>query len=218
MLNKLLFAALMLLSLNAALVSAAPAELPKTGQVTSYGTGTIDDGALQRGIAWPDPRFTVASSATGTGSGMVTDKLTGLVWLQDANCILTNYTGFDTDQTSGDGWVTWQHALDFVAGINNGTYPNCGAGHTDWRLPNVNELESLVHAEFTKETTCGGSCGTNTAWLNTKGFSNVQAYHYWSSTSYVGSGFAWYVTMIDGMVSAGDKLYGRSVWPVRSGL
>jgi Protein of unknown function (DUF1566) len=49
----------------------------------------------------------------------------------------------------GDGLVSWQHALDFVAGINAGTY-NCndtsngGSQHTDWRLPNRNELASLV--------------------------------------------------------------------------
>ena len=29
--------------------------LPKTGQTTSYASG--DDGALQMGVAWPNPRF-----------------------------------------------------------------------------------------------------------------------------------------------------------------
>ena len=33
-----------------------PARVPKTGQTTSYAAG--DDGALQKGVAWPSPRFT----------------------------------------------------------------------------------------------------------------------------------------------------------------
>ena len=33
----------------------APAAVPKTGQTTSY--GTRDDGEIQAGVAWPEPRF-----------------------------------------------------------------------------------------------------------------------------------------------------------------
>lgn len=57
-------------------------DLPKTGQITSYDTGAIDDGDLQRGVAWPSPRFT-----TGTGAGVdcVTDNLTGLMWAENGN-------------------------------------------------------------------------------------------------------------------------------------
>lgn len=55
---------------------AAPVE--RTGQTTSYAAG--DDGDLQRGAIWPNPRF------TDNGNGTVTDNLTGLIWLKDANC------------------------------------------------------------------------------------------------------------------------------------
>jgi len=55
-----------------------PAPMLKTGQTTSYATG--DDGDLQRGIPWPNPRF------TDNEDGTVTDNLTGLIWLKDANC------------------------------------------------------------------------------------------------------------------------------------
>ena len=55
-----------------------PAMVPKTGQTTGYATG--DDGALQKGVAWPNPRF------TDNGDGTVTDNLTGLIWLKNANC------------------------------------------------------------------------------------------------------------------------------------
>jgi hypothetical protein len=33
-----------------------PSQVPKTGQTTSYATG--DDGDLEKGVAWPNPRFT----------------------------------------------------------------------------------------------------------------------------------------------------------------
>jgi hypothetical protein len=50
--------------------------VPKTGQTTSY--GARDDGALQKGVAWPTPRL------TDNGNGTVTDNLTGLIWMKNA--------------------------------------------------------------------------------------------------------------------------------------
>lgn len=58
--------------------STAPAPVPKTGLTTSYAPG--DDGALQKGVAWPNPRF------TDNNNGTITDNLTGLIWLKNANC------------------------------------------------------------------------------------------------------------------------------------
>ena len=103
-----------------ALAGAYPAEVPRTGQTTCYNaSGTVidcedtgQDGALQAGAVWPDPRF------SDRGDGTISDNLTGLVWAQNAN--LPN------------GFMTWQGALDYVAGMNAGTYPNLG--YTDWRL------------------------------------------------------------------------------------
>lgn len=139
-------------------------QLPKTGQNTCYDTagnvidctGTGQDGEIQAGVSWPSPRF------TDNGDGTITDNLTGLMWLKDGNCF---------------GLRTWQSALDMVADFssNPGTYgcTDYTATYTDWRLPNVNELESLVNA---------GESNTAT-WLNGQGFTNVQPYDYWSSTS-----------------------------------
>jgi hypothetical protein len=144
---------------------AVPTRVPKTGQTTSYATG--DDGDLEAGVAWPDPRFTIH------GDGTVTNNLTRLMWLQEPNCISVHYPGFDNDGTAGDGRVTWQHALDFAAGVNAGSYPDCAAGYADWRLANFRELLSLM--DF----------GASGYALPDHPFGSVGiATNYWSSTTY----------------------------------
>jgi hypothetical protein len=175
-----------------ALAGAFPAEVSRTGQTGCYDidgnditcAGTGQDGAIQAGAVWPDPRF--SERADGT----VSDNLTGLVWAQNANW--------------PNGTKTWQEALEYVADMNAGTHPN--SGHTDWRLPNVNELESLVHA------------GVFNPALPENPFSGVQSSSYWSSTSYASSpGQAWIVHMNSGSVGNDSKTNGGYVWPVRSG-
>jgi hypothetical protein len=161
-------------------------ELPKTGQTTPYATG--DDGNLRKGVAWPSPRF------TDNNDGSVTDILTGLVWLKDANCF---------------GMKTWSDALteannvaDGICGLTDGSKPGI------WRLPNINELESLAHA---------GEMDV-ASWLKAQGFTGVQSLHYWSSTSraYIPD-WAWGVSMWYGNMNLDDKDFTHYVWPVRSG-
>ena len=98
------------------------APVPRTGQTVSYAPG--DDGDLQMGVPWPDPRF------TDNGDGTVIDQLTGLIWLKNANCF---------------GRKQWSEALDDSNNLADG---QCGltdgSSPGDWRLPNVRELESLI--------------------------------------------------------------------------
>jgi len=170
-------------------------------------------------VAWPNPRFTANVDNNGDGDctdpgetcdGTVTDNLTGLIWLKDANCIMTQYPGFDAD-----GKVTWQQALQFVAGIDAGTYPNCGAGQTDWRLPNVRELQSLIHHGVY------GPAVPNTAgtgkWVEGDPFTGVQLDFYWSSTSAFISSQAGLVNLNFGIGFSDTKESDYYVWPVRGG-
>jgi hypothetical protein len=103
-------------------------QLPKTGQTKCYyssGTertcaGTGQDGEIQAGAAWPDPRFTISGNC-------VTDKLTRLMWAKNGD--LPN------------SQMDWQGALDYVAVLNSGSGL---CGYNNWSLPNQKELRSLI--------------------------------------------------------------------------
>ena len=165
--------------------------------------GTGEDGEHRKGVGWPFPRF------KDNGDNTATDTVTGLTWLRDANCMATNYPGIDNDVIAGDGAVTWQQALDFVGGINNETFSLCGAGKTDWRLPNIKELQSLI--DF-------GQYDPALPFLFALWVANEQSSYYWSSTTLPSdTRNAWYVLMNYGYVGFVSKSYDSYVWPVRGG-
>jgi cysteine-rich repeat protein len=174
-------------------------QLPKTGQTTCYDllgnviscTDTGQDGELQKGVVWPSPRF------TDNGDQTQTDNLTTLIWTKSANAPGPLACGSGTT-------MTWQGALNYVACLNTNNY----LGHNDWRLPNINELESIFDKSGQDTST----------WLNGQGFTNAQSEKYWSSTTMVTfpsgawsfRGFGW------GYVDYGKNNF-LSVWPVRGG-
>jgi len=191
----------------------APARVGKTGQTTCYdaaGTvidcaGTGQDGDLQPGVAWPEPRF-VDNSDDGT----VTDMLTGLVWLKDASCA-------DLAGTDSNGLADWTTALTASAALADGT---CGLSDSsvagDWRLPSRFELESLLDLEYFYPA-LSNAAGT-AQWTEGDSFAGVQSDNYWSSASYVlYPSSAWRVGLYDGSVHSGDKTNTHYVWPVRGG-
>ena len=185
-----------------------PAPVPKTWQWISDSPG--DDGDLEHGAMWPNPRF------TDNGDDTITDNLTGLMWLKDANCIASWYPGFDDDNTAGDGKVRWQHALAFVAGINDGSYSSCGGTqpYNDWRLPNLREIHSLIHYGFNSPAVpcTAGPC----KWGEGDPFVNLQYdVSHWSSTTASGSNSVWGVGMGFGHVGYVSKDSTYYVWPVR---
>ncbi len=161
-------------------------QLPKTGQTTSYATG--DDGATQRGVTWPNPRF------TDNSNGTVTDNLTGLIWLKNANCFSNQ---------------TWAAALTSANTLSSGV---CGLTDSStagqWRLPNRKELQSLVDRSR-----------YNPALPTGHPFTGVQSNGYdWSSSSVAGNtNSAWVVNMSNGDVGINGKSYNYYVWPVRAG-
>ncbi|MEA1867153.1 MAG: DUF1566 domain-containing protein [Thermodesulfobacteriota bacterium] len=151
---------------NRAKTSSRPA---RTGQTTCYNadgneiscSNTGQDGELQKGVAWPSPRFTEPTPLDGT----VTDNLTGLIWLKNPDCF---------------GQKTWADALNVCNNLANGS---CGltdgsvAG--DWRLPNRRELDSLI------------DLSQSTPVPNTASFSGVQSHYWSSTTLASGVTYAW---------------------------
>ncbi len=177
----------------------------KTGQTTSFAAG--DDGDLEKGVAWPSPRF------TDNSNGTVTDNLTGLIWLKNASC--------------ANATRNWATALTDVAQLNtNGTMNsnNCGdtsnggSHQTDWRLPNVREQQSLVHYGVVNPAV-PNTAGTG-KWAAGDPFTGGQSdyYYFWTSTPYADiTSLAWYVYLGSGNVYVGDKTSSFYVWPVRGG-
>jgi hypothetical protein len=200
--------------------------VPKTGQTgcwDEFGTtiscaGTGQDGEYQLGVLpeqVPNPGTTTGAYTvygwTGTrftdnGDGTVSDNLTGLVWLKDANC-----AGAST---------YWLRALSYsnalFDGCTNcfGTTGDCGlsdgSSAGDWRLPNANELHSLIDLTQNDPALPPGHPFTG---VQISGF-------YWSSTTTGPGGYSFAILtwMGDGSVVSGLKdLPSRWVWPVRSG-
>jgi hypothetical protein len=129
---------------NCAAPTPALAPVPQTGQTATFTAG--DDGAIRAGVALPSPRF------TDNSDGTITDNLTKLIWLKNADC----------PQTPRN----WTTAMADVANLNTdgtmngndcGDTSNGGTHQTDWRLPNIRELFSLVHFAFSEP------CLSNTA-------------------------------------------------------
>ena len=158
-------------------------QIQRTGQAASYGTG--DDGNRQAGREWPAPRFT---QGTGSESNCVRDNLTMLTWVR-------------TPTTESYPWsdaLAYCEALDGEAGRG---------GHTDWRMPNVNELRSLIDISQHAPALPAGH-----------DFSQVQNTNYWtSSTVAYDANCAWLVDMNAGMLNTGFKTLSGTAynWPVR---
>jgi hypothetical protein len=167
----------------------APAKTPVTGETNSVVLGSAS------GESWPQPRFIVGNES-GASANCVTDKLTGLMWVRHLNTVKINGT------KNGES-TTWQNA---IISVENANY----CGYTDWRLPNITELKSLINY----------GQGNSVTWLNTQGFDSVPtANYYWSSTRLALStaNLAWGVDMRYGSLDAGYNTLYNNVWPVRGG-
>ena len=201
-------------------------QVAKTGQSTNVPTDcdlNVDpakcrfspansDGALMKGVSWPSPRF------TGQGDCLI-DKLTGLMWPKNG-IIGFSQAGLFLNQplysnnTPSLNKLTWSNSLTAISKLNAASIKLCG--YSDWRLPNVIELNSLVNV----------GAASPAQWLNSQGFTNIQevdgttALYYFSSSFSPGygesqvAGFA----MIDGTLGNLGKATANYVLPVRGGI
>ena len=119
----------------------------------------------------------VFTEETLSGKVVVADTVTGLQWTKEY-------------ATS----VNWQNALGHCEGLNYG-------GHTDWRLPNMDELKTLIN---------------DTIYSPASTFPDMPSQDFWSSSSYVGNAeTSWRVGFDQGLLGTTNKsmttLYARCV-------
>jgi len=159
------------------------------------------------------------------GDGTMTDCRTGLIWLQDANC-LASFNGIG----KSNGWLNWFDAMKWVVGLQDTGDPRTGCQLSDgsvpgdWRLPSKIELMAMITSAKSKgySNPVLSNAGGTAQWTNgvPYNFQNVQSFAYWScNTASWNQSFAWQVSMFDGnSTTAGGKLNPDTyVWPVRGG-
>jgi hypothetical protein len=164
------------------------------------------------GVQDGDTQYGRPRQYTDNGDGTITDEVTDLVWEklcdQDPAGVICPA---DHDVDSG---YTWVNAFTKIANMNAANY----AGHSDWRLPNVRELESLAERGRVNpaiDPTFASGC---LAPCDTVACSCTRQNYYWSSTSAQGNpGFAWLVVFTDGVVGTGNKINANYVRAVRGG-
>jgi hypothetical protein len=140
-------------------------------------------------LSAPDSRFVDYQNST------VIDLDTGLTWMR---CIIGQDNSADCAGAVTN--FTWTQALETARDLNNeGGF----AGHSDWRLPNINELNSIV------ETSCRNPA------INENIFPNNAST--WSSSPDSDPEAAWFVRFDSGFDFVIPRSSGVAVRLVRGG-
>jgi hypothetical protein len=114
------------------------------------------------------------------GNGTVKDNFTNLIWQK---CSVGKNTDSSCSGTSS--LMSWQLATQSCKNLNL-------AGRV-WRLPNINELYTLVDYN-------------NVNYINTTIFPNNESSLYWSSTTQINSNAnAWRLTFFSGTTTSNTK-------------
>ncbi len=127
----------------------------------------------------------VAMATVTSNGGVATDDVTNLQWQDDDASIVTT--------------KSWTEAIGYCEALDLGS-------KQDWRLPNKNELISIVDYDKASDVFVGG-------------FSKVSSDFFWSSTTVADNADrAWLVYFGAGYADYDFKLNGYSVRCVRGGL
>jgi hypothetical protein len=109
--------------------------LPSTGQIKCFDAAGAEIDCANSDCPGQDGLYQSGCPTEGrfvdNGDGTVTDKCTGLMWQKAAADV--NGDGQSTEEDV----IRWCDALTYCQGLDF-------AGHHDWRLPNVRELQSIV--------------------------------------------------------------------------
>jgi Protein of unknown function (DUF1566) len=160
--------------------------LPTTGLNQCYDAGghlipcegSGQDGELRMGRAWPELRFKAIGDT-------VIDHLTNLCWFMSADLAGRR--------------VTWSDAFAAIEGLKE------DSEEREWRLPNINELESLVDCRAHHPALPSGHL-----------FTGVREGYWSSTTSLFEPDWAWALYLTKGAIGVGQKKGAHfHVWAVR---
>lgn len=136
--------------------------------------------------------------------GIYKDKKTGLQWMR---CSLgQKWNGKNCTGEAAE--YEWKEAFQAIKALNKTGY----AGYSDWRLPNIAELHTLIYCStgFKRtykiptsdgKKTLQGECkdGHKVPTIDTMAFPNTEAFWYWSSSPYANLSYnAWIVNFGNG--------------------
>lgn len=122
----------------------------------------------------PDGQFEISTN------GLIIDNNSRLMWMRCS--VGQNWSGNECDGVASR--TLWRDAVNFASTIN---YEN----HSDWRLPNKNELNSIV------ETACAFPA------INTQIFPQTVSSAYWTSSPYDNeTKHIWVIYFTDGTIFA----------------
>jgi len=115
---------------------------------------------------------TPSGDFTDHDNGTVTHNRTGLMWQRCAE----GQTWSAGTCTGSANTMSWANALQAAVSARVG-------GFSDWRLPNIKELQSIVEEKCVSPS------------INNSIFPNTSASRFWSAAAYANhSGYAWYVS------------------------
>ena len=198
------------------ILAAASAAQPATAQLSVAGnidaTSFTGDGSSLTGVGNPDgPCFDLLHRFVDCGNGTVTDTMTGLIYLKNANCF------------GQQSWVAANQSAaslaDGACGLTDGSRPG------DWRLQTKEEWEGIFDSSCAAEPGLVGNqspapgCYTDAGDPDSEWASGVVvSANYWSSTPLSGPTGAEGACLYNGTFGCGGlKTAPLYVWPVRGG-
>jgi hypothetical protein len=162
------------------------------------------------------PCFDNVNRYVDCGNGTVTDNLTGVIWLKQANCFPPS---------------DWPMANQAAASLKHG---DCGlmdqSSPGDWRLPTREEWEPMIVRKLSGVATLCIPALVSDAWSSCYGdgtsssFEGVAAAIYWSATPSQRAALAGGLYLTSGAADLGNgisvtirRTLAHLVWPVRGG-
>ncbi len=181
---------------------------------SANGNSYVCNGTGSAGSARPDPPcykevYYGAGRYMDCDNGTVTDAVTGLLWLKDADCSVFNQQ------------APWYVAQAIVANLGDGQCGlSDGSAPGDWRLPTRAEWQQTLGRDEGGEICRGPAItdgwGTGCFGQGPTPFLHVAPVPYWSTTAYLlEPSLIWRIDLNDGEFQFVSRTVALKVWPVR---